>query len=113
ISINEDYDVIVVREGQTLSVGSLSGGEKTVLALAFRLALASLLMEKPVSTLILDEPTEYLDENSRSMVFETISEIAGYVDQVIVVTHDVEVESIGVRHIRVSKEGGISVVKVD
>ncbi|MDM7274589.1 MAG: AAA family ATPase [Thermoprotei archaeon] len=113
IKVHEDFTMTVMRGDQQLDVRSLSGGEKTMLAIAFRLTLASLLIEKPISTLILDEPTEYLDENSRKTVFEIIRKIAGYIDQVIVVTHDTEVEEIADRLISVSKDGGRSIVKVE
>ncbi len=113
IKIQEDFNITVVRGDQQLDVRSLSGGEKTMLAIAFRLTLAALLIEEPISTLILDEPTEYLDENSRKTVFEIIRKIAGYIDQVIVVTHDTEVEEIADRLISVRKEGDRSIVKID
>jgi len=113
VRVAGDFNIGVVRGSERLSLESLSGGERTMLAIAFRLALASMLVRKPLSILVLDEPTEYLDENSRRHVFEVISRIAGRVDQVIVVTHDAEVEEIADRIIRVSKAGDRSRVEVE
>jgi len=113
VRVAGDFNIGAVRGSERLSLESLSGGERTMLAIAFRLALASMLVRKPLSILVLDEPTEYLDENSRRHVFEVISRIAGRVDQVIVVTHDAEVEEIADRIIRVSKAGDWSRVGVE
>lgn len=51
-------------------VGSLSGGEKTRLAIA-------LLMLKPYNFLILDEPTTYLDGLSQRIVLDALKKYAG------------------------------------
>jgi exonuclease SbcC len=113
VRVTEGFDIEVSSGGATLSTRSLSGGERTLLSIAFRLALASILVKKQLSILVLDEPTEYLDENSRRQVFDVIARVAGSVDQVIVVTHDIEVEEIADRILRVNKVGDRSVVEVE
>ena len=113
VKVTEGFGIDVYSGGATLSTRALSGGERTMLSIAFRLALAAILVKKQLSILILDEPTEYLDENSRRQVFEVIARIAGGIDQVIVVTHDVEVEEIADRIIRVNKVGERSVVEIE
>ena len=80
-------------DGRVQPANRLSGGQKVVLALAFRVAVNSLFVEN-LGLLCLDEPTEYLDEHNLGclkLAFErlrSLSESRGL--QVIVITHETE-----------------------
>ncbi|WP_406402913.1 ABC-F family ATP-binding cassette domain-containing protein [Streptomyces uncialis] len=59
-------------------IGSLSGGERT------RLALAALLVRRPAA-LLLDEPTNHLDDDAAAFLEERLRELPGVV---VVASHD-------------------------
>ena len=109
VSIEENFEISVIYgEDQKRPVENLSGGEKTMLSIAMRLALAKILTGRIPRFMILDEPTQNLDTDMRRMIFDIIKRIAGGMDQVIVVTHDEEIIEKADHLIRVVNEGGIS-----
>ncbi|MEM1610948.1 MAG: SMC family ATPase [Sulfolobales archaeon] len=112
IEINEEFEFQVSygKDGKR-PVENLSGGEKTVLSIALRLALAKILMGRIPRFMILDEPTQNLDQETRSTIFDTIKRIAGGMDQVILVTHDQEIEQKADHVIKVQNINGVSKVE--
>ncbi|MEN2999132.1 MAG: SMC family ATPase [Acidilobaceae archaeon] len=116
VSVSEEFEIEVIRSGARggdvrLDVRSLSGGERTMLAIAVRLGLAKAL-EVPVDFMILDEPTEFLDDEARGKVFDIIPNLMDRLSQIIVITHDPEVEERADRVIRVTKPGTRSIVEL-
>lgn len=90
VQFNREYMIEVKTTQGVLSLDQLSGGEKTQLALALRIALIDLL--SPIRLLILDEPFGSLDYEHRELLGESLNKIAS-TGQLILVTH-VHVDSL-------------------
>lgn len=80
-------------------INILSGGEKTRLKLA-------ILTHRELNTLVLDEPTNHMDIQSRELLEEMLSEFAG---AVIFVSHDRYFINRLARRIITVRDGGISI----
>jgi len=94
VRIDENYTPIVEEEkGCERSIMNLSGGERTLLAFAYRLGLGQLIMHwktgHGLPILLLDEPTESLgrEDGSIDRLAESLSRLKT-VEQVIAVTHN-------------------------
>ncbi|CCC81849.1 AAA family ATPase [Thermoproteus tenax] len=93
------YYVVVARsDGQRFSHTALSLGEVNLLALALRLALAKALLGRP-PFMILDEPTEHLDEIHRQRIVELVRDLAREVRTVVVTSHLGEFEEVADKRI--------------
>jgi DNA repair protein SbcC/Rad50 len=91
---------------------ALSGGERTSLALAFRLALAHVvrhLGSVRIETLILDEPTDGFSPEQVVRMGELLEELQ--VPQLVLVSHEIELAAIADRVVRVAKQNGRSRVE--
>ncbi|MDI9619478.1 MAG: SMC family ATPase [Candidatus Nezhaarchaeota archaeon] len=110
-----DYDLKLKVEvgGKEVNVDNLSGGEKAVLALSTRLALAKALSAKEVEFIILDEPTANLDSDRRRELIRVLRDLADEIPQVIVVTHDLEVAEAADQLYKVRKMDGASIVEAE
>jgi exonuclease SbcC len=119
VLIDENYTPYVSSEsGAEREASNLSGGERTLLAFAYRLGLGQLIMQSRtghgLSMLMLDEPTESLgrEDGSIDRLAEAISRFKA-VEQIIAVTHS-EVFAEKAEHvIRLEKEAGVSKVSVE
>jgi len=119
VSIDEAYSPIVKsEEGFEREVTNLSGGERTLLAFAYRLGLGQLIMQSRTGhglyTLILDEPTESLgrEDGSIDRLAEAISRLKA-IEQIIAVTHSEAFAEKAEHVIRVEKEAGVSRVTAE
>lgn len=119
VKVDDTYSPIVKgEEGYEREVTNLSGGERTLLAFAYRLGMGQLIMQSRTGhglhMLLLDEPTESLgpEDGSIDRLAEAVSRLKA-VEQIIAVTHS-EVFAEKAEHaIRVEKEAGISRVSVE
>ncbi|MCE7699569.1 MAG: SMC family ATPase, partial [Methanobacterium paludis] len=90
----------------------LSGGEKTSVALAYRLALNIIVQAESTgmesNLLILDEPTDGFSKEQLYKVRDILNELN--CPQIILVSHERELESFADNIFRVEKVDGISKV---
>jgi exonuclease SbcC len=119
ILIDETYTPYVKSEsGVEREVSNLSGGERTLLAFAYRLGLGQLIMQSRtghgLSMLLLDEPTESLgrEDGSIERLAEAISRFKA-IEQIIAVTHSEAFAEKAEHVIRLEKEVGESRVSVE
>jgi exonuclease SbcC len=119
IKIDDTYSPIVAgEEGYEREVTNLSGGERTLLAFAYRLGLGQLIMQSRTGhglyTLLLDEPTESLgrEDGSIDRLAEAISRLKA-IEQIIAVTHSEAFAEKAEHVIRVEREAGASKVTVE
>ena len=113
VKVSEDMNIEISQNGQTESIDMLSGGEKTALSIALRLALAKYVMEN-IKTMIMDEPTTYLDQDRRSnlkdIIQYTFSSEDAPVPQMIIVTHHSDLYTAADNVLEVVKQNGNSTV---
>jgi len=88
----------------------LSGGEKTVVAVALRLAMISTLTN--LNVVFFDEPTANLDVDMRIKLADLLSKAVEQVDQMMVISHDSAFDHVTDTLIELEKENGETVVKV-
>ena len=118
VLIDETYTPYVKSEsGVEREVSNLSGGERTLLAFAYRLGLGQLIMQSRtghgLSMLLLDEPTESLgrEDGSIDRLAEAIARFKA-IEQIIAVTHSEAFAEKAEHVIRLEKEAGVSTVSV-
>ena len=119
LSIDETYTPCVISEGNVeREVSNLSGGERTLLAFAYRLGLGQLVIQSRtghgLTMLLLDEPTESLgaEDGSVYRLAEAISRFKA-IEQTIAVTHSDAFAEKAEHVIRLEKEIGQSKISVE
>jgi exonuclease SbcC len=117
--IDETYTPYVKSEaGVDREVSNLSGGERTLLAFAYRLGLGQLIMQSRtghgLSMLVLDEPTENLgsEDGSIERLAEAISRLKA-IEQIIAVTHSEAFAGKADHAVILEKEAGISKISIE
>lgn len=111
--IDEQFGPIIYQDDYDIPIDGLSGGEKTSVALAYRLALNSTIRRQTnilkSNLLILDEPTDGFSrhqmENVRT-IFESLR-----CEQIIMVSHEAEMEGYVDHVFRVTKTEGLSSIQ--
>jgi exonuclease SbcC len=119
VVIDETYTPYVKSEsGVDREVSNLSGGERTLLAFAYRLGLGQLIMQSRtghgLGMLMLDEPTENLgsEDGSIERLAEGISRFKA-IEQIIAVTHSEAFAAKADHVITLEKEAGVSKISIE
>ena len=119
IVVDETYTPYVKSEiGMDREVSNLSGGERTLLAFAYRLGLGQLIMQSRtghgLGMLMLDEPTENLgsEDGSIERLAEAISRFKA-IEQIIAVTHSEAFAAKADHVITLEKEAGVSKISIE
>lgn len=110
--VDESFGPWVDVAGEATPAEALSGGERTALALAYRLALGRTVREAGhlrLDTLILDEPTEGFSQEQTLRMGDLLETMA--LPQVLLVSHEAQLEGIADRVLRVRKKDGVSTVE--
>jgi DNA repair exonuclease SbcCD ATPase subunit len=111
VRVKEDFSPIFEREGFEQEYAALSGGERTSMALAYRFALNAVVRESVSSRpelLILDEPTDGFSKEQVYKMRALLEELDSR--QVILVSHERELESMADHIFKVEKRNGASSV---
>ncbi len=110
--IDEEFTPIIEQDGFQQEINYLSGGEKTSVALAYRLALNNIVQK--VSTgmksniLIMDEPTDGFSKEQLFKIRDILIELD--YPQTIIVSHERELESFADNIFQIVKVDGVSEV---
>ena len=114
LKLDEDYNVYLYGPFGEQSIDSLSGGEKTAVALCLRLGIAAALIGDQIGCILMDEPTTHLDPERRRELIKLLTNFRGergLIPQAIIVTHDPEVEQAADQVYHVTLKEGYSHVK--
>ena len=109
LKLSEDYDIVITGLSGDSDISMVSGGEKIAIALSLRLGIASAITANTIETILLDEPTTYLDELRKQEFVNVIQDIS-LVPQMIIITHDNQLENAANNIITVEKRNGQSMI---
>ena len=107
LTIDEEYDVTVYGPEGESSISMVSGGEKIAIALALRLGITQAMANGELDTILLDEPTIHLDSSRKHELINLLKDMTS-LPQMIIVTHETQLENAADNLIKVEKENGIS-----
>ena len=115
IDLDDEFSVRIIQDGYETSIDSLSGGEKTSVALAYRLALNKVINDlipviKTKDLIILDEPTDGFSTEQLDRVRDVLEQLN--MKQTIIVSHEPKMESYVQNIVRISKTDNISSTSV-
>jgi exonuclease SbcC len=111
VILDEEFTPLITQDGYNIEYSDLSGGERTAVALAYRLSLNQVINNligevKTRDLLILDEPTEGFSNEQLDRVRVVLDELD--IKQIIIVSHEAKVESFVDNVLKFEKKNGVS-----
>lgn len=110
--LDNEYNISIFGPEGEANIDMVSGGEKIAIALALRLGITQAMSKGNIETILLDEPTIHLDSYRRQELISVLRSMS-VIPQMLIVTHDDELENAADTLIRVIKEDGISNVEIN
>ncbi|MDP2628804.1 MAG: AAA family ATPase [Nanoarchaeota archaeon] len=111
VSLNDDFTPIIEYQDYEIDYSYLSGGERTAIALAYRLSLNQIINSllskiKTKDLVILDEPTDGFSDQQLDKMRGVLEQLN--VNQLIIVSHEQKIEGFVENVLKFRKENGIS-----
>ena len=111
VRLSDNFTPVIEQQDYEIDYAYLSGGERTAIALAYRLALTQVINSlmsklKTRDLVILDEPTDGFSEQQLDKIREVLDQLR--VKQLIIVSHEQKIESFVENVIRFKKQHGES-----
>ena len=111
VRLDDKFTPIIEQQDYELDYAYLSGGERTAIALAYRLALNQVINSilskiKTRDLVILDEPTDGFSEQQLDKMREVLEQLN--VAQLIIVSHEQKIEGFVENVIKLEKQDGVS-----
>ena len=113
VRLSDDFTPIIEQQDYELDYACLSGGERTAIALAYRLSLNQIINSliskiKTKDLVVLDEPTDGFSDQQLDKMRDVLAQLNA--KQIIIVSHEQKIEGFVDNVIKFRKENGISVV---
>jgi exonuclease SbcC len=111
VRLDDEFTPVIEQNGYESVVDHLSGGEKTAVALSYRLSLNKVINDvvsgiKTKDILMLDEPTDGFSSEQLDRVRDVLDQLQ--MKQIVIVSHESKIESYVDKVIRVGKEEHVS-----
>lgn len=114
VTINEHFEPVITQNGYETDYHNLSGGEKTAIALAYRLGITKLLNTisdiKTKDIIILDEPTDGFSETQLDRIRDVLEKLN--ISQILIVSHEPKIETFVDNVLHVIKEHHVSRIEM-
>lgn len=114
ITLDDTFSPLIEQNGYETEIDNLSGGERTALALAYRLSLNKVINDitatlQTKGLLILDEPTDGFSSEQLDKMREVLDQLN--IRQILLVSHEPKMEAYVDCVLRISKETQVSVLQ--